>query len=342
MSKASDTRASSSSPARPAASAAPPPSCSPSAGRPWPCWPAASVASTVPAADVEALGGTARCLPGRHRGRAGRRQGRRPGRGGSRRDRRLGQRRVHLGVRAVRRHRARGVRAGHRGDLPRLRERHPGRAAPDAAARPRHDRAGRLHPGLPRHPAAERLLRRQARHPGLPRVAAHRAAARRQQRPRDDGADARGEHPAVLLGPLPAAAPGAAGAADLPARGRRPGRRVRRRPPAPAGVLGRRDHRRDPPRQRRRAGPARPLPRPHRLRRPADRPAQAAGPAGEPLGAGRRRRTGATSAPTGSSTSRPTRRSPQVWASQHHGTVYAAGLALLAGATAAMVRAARR
>jgi NAD(P)-dependent dehydrogenase (short-subunit alcohol dehydrogenase family) len=35
-------------------------------------------------------------------------------------------------------------------------------------------------------------------------------------------------------------------------------------------------------------------------------------------------------------------RSPQVWASQHHRTVYAAGLALLAGATAAMVRAARR
>ena len=34
--------------------------------------------------------------------------------------------------------------------------------------------------------------------------------------------------------------------------------------------------------------------------------------------------------------------SPQVWASQHHGAVYAAALGLLAGATAAMVRAARR
>ena len=33
--------------------------------------------------------------------------------------------------------------------------------------------------GLPRHPPAERLLRRQARHAGVPRVAAHRAAATR-------------------------------------------------------------------------------------------------------------------------------------------------------------------
>ena len=40
----------------------------------------------------------------------------------------------------------------------------------------------------------------------------------------DHGADARGQHPAVQLGALPAAAPGPAGAADLPAGGRRPRR----------------------------------------------------------------------------------------------------------------------
>ena len=35
-------------------------------------------------------------------------------------------------------------------------------------------------------------------------------------------------------------------------------------------------------------------------------------------------------------------RSPQVWASQHHGTVYVGGLVLLTAAAAAAVRAARR
>ena len=49
--------------------------------------------------------------------------------------------------------------------------------APDAAARPRHHRAGRLGAGLPRHPAAVGLLRRQARHPRVHRVAALRAAS---------------------------------------------------------------------------------------------------------------------------------------------------------------------
>ena len=65
----------------------------------------------------------------------------------------------------------------------------------------------------------------------------------------------------------------AAGAADLPAGGRRPRRPVRRRPPAAAGVLGRRQHRRHPGRQRRRtracstgtsAGPGSPPSRPSR------------------------------------------------------------------------------
>ena len=127
-------------------------------------------------------------------------------------------------------------------------------------ARPRHDRAGRLGAGLPRHPAAVGLLRRQARHPGLPRGAALRAAAREEQRARHDGADAGREHPAVLLGAVPAAAPRPAGAADLPARVRRPRRAVRRRPPAPPRVLGRRQHRGHPGRERHRPGPAGPLP----------------------------------------------------------------------------------
>ena len=49
------------------------------------------------------------------------------------------------------------------------------------------------------------------------------------RRPPDDGADAGAEHAAVRLGQEPAAAQGAAGAADLPARGRRRGDRLGRR-----------------------------------------------------------------------------------------------------------------
>ena len=90
---------------------------------------------------------------GREGGRAGRRprgraaaRRRRPRSGRGRRrphgergraDRRLGQRRLHVGVRAVRPDLARGVPAGHRGHLPRLRVRHPGGAAADEGARPR-------------------------------------------------------------------------------------------------------------------------------------------------------------------------------------------------------------
>ena len=50
------------------------------------------------------------------------------------------------------------------------------------------------------------LLRRQTRHPGLSRSAALRTAARQEQRARHDGADAGRQHPAVLLGAVPAAA----------------------------------------------------------------------------------------------------------------------------------------
>ena len=56
-----------------------------------------------------------------------------------------------------------------------------------------------------------------------------------EQRARDDGADAGGEHPAVLLGAVPIAQPRAAGAADLPARGRRP-RRSCTPPTTPGGA----------------------------------------------------------------------------------------------------------
>ena len=138
-----------------------------------------------------------------------------------------------------------------------------GRAAADAAARPRRDRPGRLRARLPRHPAAVGLLRRQARHPGLHRVAAQRIAARRQPGARHDGPDAGRQHPAVSLGAIPAAAHSAARAADLPARGRRPRPCVLRgRPSTPQAVLGRR------PAPSRRSGPtgrprpARPLPGP--------------------------------------------------------------------------------
>ena len=135
--------------------------------------------------------------------------------------------------------RARGVQAGHRGQLPRLRLRDQGGAGPDAAARPRgrSSRSGRRWPT-----AASRCSRRTAAPSTPSRVSTSRCAAScctTQQRARDDGADAGGEHPAVLLGALPAAPPRAAGATDLPARGRRPGGRVRRGPSPAPGVLGR-------------------------------------------------------------------------------------------------------
>ena len=189
-------------------------------------------------AAIEASGRPRHRVPDRRgRLRAGR-EGRDPGRGGARADRRVGQRRDDLGARHLRRHRARRVPPGHRGHLPGLRLRHASRAGPDAPAQPGRDRAGRLRARLPRHPAAVRLLRRQARHPGLPRLVAHRAARRAQRCQRDDGADARAEHAAVRLGAVPAAAPAAAGAADLPARGRGARGGVRRGPPPSPGVLG--------------------------------------------------------------------------------------------------------
>ena len=108
-------------------------------------------------------GGRRRARARRPRRRRRRRRGGTGGchRGGAARaDRRVGQRRLLLGVRAVLGDRREGVRPRDRGQLPRLRLRHDGRPVADARARPRDDRAGRLGPGLPRHPAADRLLRR--------------------------------------------------------------------------------------------------------------------------------------------------------------------------------------
>ena len=246
----------------------------------------------------------------------------------ARADRRLGQRRLLLGVRAVLGDRREGVRPRDRGQLPRLRLRDDVRAVADARAGPRGDRAGGLGPGLPRHPAADRLLRLQARDPGLPRGPALRAAARAQRRARDDGPDAGGQHPAVLLAAVTAAPAGAAGAPDLPAGGRRQGRAVRRGPPAATGVLGRWQHAAAPwsPTRSRRAcwtatwpGPASPPNRPTSPRTPTSRPTS-----------GSRSTRDRDFGTRGRFDDRSTARSLQLWASQHHGL-----LAVLAGGAAA-------
>ena len=116
---------------------------------------------------------------GRRRRRRGRGR-RRAGGAGARADRRLGQRRDDQRLRPFPRGAAGGVRARDPGHLPRLRQRHPGRAAADGAPERRPHRAGGLVAGVPRHPAAERVLRRQARHGGLHRVRAGRARPRRR------------------------------------------------------------------------------------------------------------------------------------------------------------------
>ena len=166
--------------------------------------------------------------------------------GAARADRRLGQRRLHLGVRAVRRDRRRRSSSGSprsatsATSTARMAALRPGCGARDRG----HDRAGRAR----RWPTAASRCRRAycgAKHAiqGFNESLRCELLHEQQQRARDHGADAGGQHPAVLLGALPAAAPGAAGAADLPARGRRRRGPLRRRPPAPPRVLGRRQHR---------------------------------------------------------------------------------------------------
>ena len=183
-----------------------------------------------------------------------------------------------------------GVPAGDRGQLPRVRARDNGGAHADAAPRPGHDRAGRV--GA-RASAASRCSRPTAA-PSMRSTASPRRCAAscctRLGRARDRGADAGRQHPAVLLGAVPAAEPSPAGAADLPARGRRPRRRVRRRPSPPAAVLGGGDHGGHLARQPAGPCPAGQVPGPYRLPRPADRAAGRAGPAGQPAAARRRAR----------------------------------------------------
>ncbi len=128
-----------------------------------------------------------------------------PGGGVLRPDRRLDQRGLHLGFRAVRRHLRRGVPAGHRGQLPGIRARDDGGAGPDEAPRAGHHCAGRVRSGLAEHPPAVGLLRREARHQRVHLLGAMRTAARALRRSCHGRADARREHPAVLLGALQAA-----------------------------------------------------------------------------------------------------------------------------------------
>ena len=153
-----------------------------------------------------------------------RRPGGRGGRRGLRRHRRVGEQRHGDGLRAGAADLGRGVPARDRGDLSRPGPRYPCGARAHGAARFRHHRPHRLGAGLPLDPAAGDLLRGQGRGARLRRLAAQRASARREQGAADDGAAAGGEHAAIRLGPLGAAAQARAGAADLPARGHRPPR----------------------------------------------------------------------------------------------------------------------
>lgn len=128
-------------------------------------------------------------------------RGRRDGRGdGGRRarpDRHLDQRRDGDDLLAGERHRARGVQAGDRGHLFRLRVGDDGRPAADEAAESGHDRPGRVRACLPCDPAPGALLEGQpqvlgrmvemlddlldiARPDRLPSLAAKRAIAERE------------------------------------------------------------------------------------------------------------------------------------------------------------------
>ena len=145
-----------------------------------------------------------------------------------------------------------------------------------------------------------------------------------------------------VLSRLPKPRP--AGAADLPARGRRPRRALRRRSPQAPGVLGRRDHDGHAGRQRDRARPARPLPGPDRASSPSrttgrespDRPVNLWEPADGPRGH--------DYTAHGSFDDKAKSRSAQLWASQHHGVLGGAllGLAGAAAAATALGRKGRR
>ena len=209
------------------------------------------------------------------------------------------------------------------------------------AAQPRDDRPGRLGPRLPGHPAADRLLRGQARDPGLPRGAALRAAARGAaashvtmvqmpavNTPQFSWVLSRLPHQAQPVPPIYQPEVAATGGP------------VRRRPPAAPRVLGRWQH----------VGTLaanaiapglldRYLARTGFSAQQTDQPQDPDQPANlwEPADAGRPglRRPRALRRPV----ARP--RSLQLWASQHHGLLGAAAGAAAAG-TVVLARALRR
>ena len=171
--------------------------------------------------------------------------------------------------------------------LPRLRLRHPGGAEADDAARPRHDRAGRLGAGLPRHPAAVGLLRGQARHPGF-----HESLRCELLHEKSNVRVTMVQMPAVntpqfswVLSRLPRQAQPVPPIYQPEVAARRWSS-----PPTirAAGSTGSVAAPRTLIANKFAAGPAGPLPGPHRVLLAADRPAPRPRPAGEPVGAGRR------------------------------------------------------
>ena len=145
----------------------------------------------------------------------------------------------------------------------------------------------------------------------------------KQPRARDDGADACRQHPTVPWVLLAAADEAAARAADLPARGRGARGRARRRPPGAPRVLGRGQHRRHP------RWPTRSPPACSTATWPAP-----ASPRSRQTSRATRTAPTTSRAPPTSSHDYGTRgpfddrsidRSPQLWASQHHGLLGAVG-----------------
>ena len=216
------------------------------------------------------------------------------------------------------------VPAGHRGQLPRLRLRHHGRAATGccpATAAPS-SRSAR------RWPTAASRCRPPTAAPSTPSRASHESLRcellhEQEQRAGHHGADAGGEHPAVRLGAVPAAAASRSRCRRSTSRRSPPRRRVRRRPPPAPGVLGRRlaPRRPSPPTRSPPAcstatwpAPATPPSRPTGPSRPRP-PANLWEPADD---AARLRRARQLRRPS-------TPRSAQLWASQHHGLLGGAG-----------------
>jgi NAD(P)-dependent dehydrogenase (short-subunit alcohol dehydrogenase family) len=141
--------------------------------------------------------------------------------------------------------------------------------------------------------------------------------------------------PSVRLGAVAAAEAPAAGAADLPARGRRPRRRLRR--PAPAAAHRRHlAHRGDHPRQRRRSPPARLVRGEDGRRGPADR----RGPAG-PRRQPRQARARGPRA-HGSFGHRAKTASPQTWLNLRLGHVVGTAAGVAGGAVRGLAGAVRR